>query len=136
MWERWNSYSHEHGFGDVKMNSFNHYAYGSIGQWMYERIAGLAADSSNPGYKHFFIRPLIVAQVAWARAELQTPYGFAVSSWVKQGGKVLLNIAVPPNASATIQHERLGEPRVLTSGVHCFEWEHEDRSGVPSNVGA
>jgi alpha-L-rhamnosidase len=57
MWERWNSYSHADGFGDAGMNSFNHYAYGAIGQWMYERIAGLAPDPAQPGYKHFFIQP-------------------------------------------------------------------------------
>ena len=57
MWERWNSYSHKDGFGNAGMNSFNHYAYGAIGQWMYERMAGLAPDPKNPGYKHFFIQP-------------------------------------------------------------------------------
>ena len=59
MWERWNSYSHADGFGDASMNSFNHYAYGAIGQFMYERVAGLSPDPKYPGYKHFFVRPLI-----------------------------------------------------------------------------
>ncbi|RKX47267.1 MAG: rhamnosidase, partial [Verrucomicrobia bacterium] len=81
MWERWNSYSHEDGFGKVGMNSFNHYAYGAINQWMVERIAGLDPDPAHPGYKHFFIRPVIGTQLDWARAELETPYGKASSGW-------------------------------------------------------
>ena len=65
MWERWNSYSHKDGFGNAGMNSFNHYAYGAIGQWMYERIAGLGgiqqmadrADAANPrcDARHFSV---------------------------------------------------------------------------------
>lgn len=73
MWERWNSYTLDKRFGDVNMNSFNHYAYGAIGQWMYERAAGLAPDPLHPGHKHFFVRPLIARQLESARAELETP---------------------------------------------------------------
>src|SRR5690606_34307131 len=84
MWERWNSYSHDAGFGDAGMNSFNHYAYGAIGQWMYERVAGLAPDPENPGYKHFLIRPPNGQQPDSACGELETAYGKAASVWVKQ----------------------------------------------------
>jgi alpha-L-rhamnosidase len=87
MWERWNSYSRDKGFGDVRMNSFSHYAYGAIVHWMYERVAGLAPDPANPGYKHFFVWPLIGKQLGSARAALDTPYGKASSAWVKQNGK-------------------------------------------------
>src|SRR5438067_11748171 len=101
MWERWNSYPRDKAFADVSMNSFNHYAYGAIGQWMYERVAGLAPDPENPGYKHFFIRPLIVGQLDWAHAELETPYGRASSSWPRKIGKVAMDVVVPPNTMAT-----------------------------------
>ena len=77
MWERWNSFSHEAGFGDVAMNSFNHYAYGAIGQWMVERIAGLSPDPAHPGYKHFFVRPIVGGPLTSANAELETAYGKA-----------------------------------------------------------
>lgn len=103
MWERWNSYSHENGFGNAKMNSFNHYAYGAIGQWMYERIAGLAPDPAKPGYKHFFVRPLYSAPLDSARAKLETPHGKAVSAWEKRGGKLHLEVVVPPNTAATVE---------------------------------
>lgn len=101
MWERWNSYSHADGFGDASMNSFNHYAYGAIGQFMYERIAGLSPDPQHPGYKHFFIRPLIGGPLDWAKVELNTPYGTAESGWRKVGGRILISATVPPNSTAT-----------------------------------
>jgi alpha-L-rhamnosidase len=121
MWERWNSYTHQDGFGDVKMNSFNHYAYGAIGQWMYERVAGLAPDPAQPGYKHFFVRPLIVKQLDSARAELDTPYGRAVSAWTKQNGKVSLDVIVPPNTTATIEFPDGRKPQTVSAGIHHFE---------------
>ena len=121
MWERWNSYTHDKGFGDVKMNSFNHYAYGAIGQWMYERVAGLAPDPAHPGYKHFFVRPLIVKQLDSARAELETPYGKAASAWVKRNGKVVMDIVVPPNTTATIEFPDNRKPETVAAGIHHFE---------------
>jgi alpha-L-rhamnosidase len=101
MWERWNSYSHADGFGNANMNSFNHYAYGAIGQFMYERVAGLSPDPANPGYKHFFIRPLIGGPLESAAAELETPYGKAKSGWAKAGDRVSIKAIVPPNTTAT-----------------------------------
>lgn len=128
MWERWNSYSHADGFGDATMNSFNHYAYGAVGQWMYERIAGLAPDPANPGYKHFYVRPLIPAQLESAAAELETPYGLAACSWEKQNGELLLRVVVPPNATATAELPDGGPPRLLPAGRHHirFEVAHPD----------
>ena len=121
MWERWNSYSHENGFGDAGMNSFNHYAYGAIGQWMYERVAGLAPDPAQPGYKHFFIRPLITAPLEHARAELETPYGKAVSAWTKSNGKATLDVVVPPNTTATIVFSDGRQPETVEAGTHRYE---------------
>lgn len=121
MWERWNSYTRNRGFGDVSMNSFNHYAYGAIGQWMYERVAGLAPDPANPGYKHFFVRPLMVSQLDAARAELETPYGRASSAWAKQGGKLTMDVVVPPNTTATIEFPGSRKQETVTAGAYHFE---------------
>jgi alpha-L-rhamnosidase len=120
MWERWDSYTNENGFNPEGMNSFNHYAYGAIGQWMYERLAGLAPDPENPGYKHFFIRPLIVEQLDWVQAELETPYGLIGSSWKKDNGNLILEATVPPNSSATIEFPSGKEAQIITSGRHQF----------------
>jgi alpha-L-rhamnosidase len=121
MWERWNSYTRDKGFGDASMNSFNHYSYGAIGRWMYERVAGLAPDPAHPGYKHFFVRPLIGNQLDSARAELETPYGKASSAWAKQNGAVTMDIVVPPNTTATIEFPFDRKPETLAAGTYHFE---------------
>ena len=121
MWERWNSYTRDKGFADAAMNSFNHYAYGAIGQWMYERVAGLAPDPAQPGYKHFFVRPLPGTQLDWARAELQTPYGRASSAWAKRNGKVIIDVVVPPNTTATIEFPGPRQPETVSAGSYHFE---------------
>jgi alpha-L-rhamnosidase len=101
MWERWNSYSHADGFGDDNMNSFNHYAYGAIGQFIYERIAGLTPDPQQPGYKHFFVRPLVGGPLESISAELETPYGMAKSGWRRSDEGLWVEAIVPPNTLAT-----------------------------------
>ncbi len=121
MWERWNSYTKDKGFGPVGMNSFNHYAYGAIGQWMIERVAGLAPDPANPGYKHFFVRPLVGKQLDSARAELETPYGMASSAWVKKDGEVTMDIVVPPNTTATIEFPDKRKPETVSAGAYHFK---------------
>ena len=103
MWERWNSYSHKDGFGNAEMNSFNHYAYGAINTWMVERLAGLAPDPEQPGYKHFFIQPLPGGPLNSAEATLETPYGLARSSWALEGNTLQLEVTVPPNTTATLR---------------------------------
>jgi alpha-L-rhamnosidase len=124
MWERWNSYTKQDGFSGDKMNSLNHYAYGALGQWMYERIAGLAPDPAHPGYKHFFVRPIFPAQLQWAKARLETAYGTAASSWKKVDGKVMLDVIVPPNTTATIEFPNERESETVTTGSHHFELEN------------
>jgi alpha-L-rhamnosidase len=121
MWERWNSYSHTDGFGDAKMNSFNHYAYGAIGQWMVERIAGLAPDPAHPGYKHFFIQPVIGGPLTSAKAELETPYGKASSAWEKSDGRLVITAVIPPNATATVIFPYGKTSETVSAGAHRFE---------------
>lgn len=121
LWERWNSYSHADGFGDVSMNSFNHYAYGAVGQWLYERLAGLEPDPDQPGYKHFFVRPLVTGPISSARAELETPYGRAVSAWERSGDVVTMTVVIPPNTTATITFPDGREDEVVEAGRWVFK---------------
>ncbi len=102
MWERWNSYSHEDGFGDAKMNSFNHYAYGAIGQWMYETVAGLKPDPEQPGYQHFYVAPEIGGDLQWAKASVETQNGKAASKWRIEGDSLVLIATVPEGSKATV----------------------------------
>jgi len=100
MWERWNSYSHENGFGNAGMNSFNHYAYGAIGQWMYERIAGI--KPTKAGYKEILIAPMPGGPLTSAEATYNSPYGKINSKWEVENGTFKLSTTIPPNTTAKI----------------------------------
>lgn len=103
------------------MNSFNHYAYGAIGQWMYERVAGLAPDPAHPGYKHFFVRPVVGGPLTRANAELETAYGKASSGWKKVDGKLIMGVTVPPNTTATIEFPNGRKSETVPAGNYRFE---------------
>jgi alpha-L-rhamnosidase len=100
IWERWNSYSKAEGFNPMKMNSLNHYAYGAIGEWMYERIAGIAPLEA--GYKTIRIAPVPKEPLTSAAASLNTPYGQVASSWEIKGNTFQLHVVVPPNTTAKV----------------------------------
>ncbi|HYZ29230.1 MAG TPA: family 78 glycoside hydrolase catalytic domain, partial [Thermoleophilaceae bacterium] len=87
IWERWNSYSKEHGFGPVSMNSFNHYAYGAIAEWMYEDMAGISKDVAQPGFKHFFLQPQLdpTGKITEVEGSYLSPYGRITSRWALRG---------------------------------------------------
>ncbi|HKK60921.1 MAG TPA: family 78 glycoside hydrolase catalytic domain, partial [Bacteroidales bacterium] len=100
MWERWDSYTREKGFHKHGMNSFNHYAYGAIGQWLYERVAGI--KSLKPGYKEILIAPVPGGPLTSAEASYNSPYGKVCSSWKIERDSFKLKATVPSNTSAKI----------------------------------
>jgi alpha-L-rhamnosidase len=114
IWERWNSYSKEEGFNPQKMNSLNHYAYGAIGQWMYERIAGIAP--LEPGYKKIKIAPYGHAPLTSASASVNTTYGIIKTSWEIKGNEFVLNTTIPPNTSAMIELPTTDAKMLLVNG--------------------
>ncbi|XCF05436.1 family 78 glycoside hydrolase catalytic domain [Tamlana crocina] len=125
MWERWNSYSIEGGYNKQPMNSLNHYAYGAIGQWMYERIAGIAPLA--PGYKKIKIAPVPnVNFLTSTSASVNTPYGKASSSWEVKDNLFNLEVIIPPNTSAEIHlpYTSKNETQKLKNvgaGTHKFQ---------------
>ncbi|HHV99352.1 MAG TPA: family 78 glycoside hydrolase catalytic domain, partial [Clostridiaceae bacterium] len=104
IWERWNSYTKENGFGPVSMNSFNHYSYGSIGEWMYNHSAGIDVDTSNPGYKHILIKPEPNKAFSYVKGSYDSVYGKIESNWTldKDTGSFVLNVRIPANTTATV----------------------------------
>ena len=118
MWERWNSYTLADGFGDASMNSFNHYAYGAIGEWMVEAIAGLSAQ--QPGYRRLLIAPIPGGDLTHASAELITPYGKAASRWKLVNRQFELEVVIPPNTTAAVKLMD-GTKREIGSGAHRFQ---------------
>ena len=84
------------------MNSFNHYAYGAVGDWMYRVVAGLNSDPAQPGYKHIIVRPQPGGGFTYATATLMTPHGEAASGWKIDGDRLRMTVRVPANTRATI----------------------------------
>jgi alpha-L-rhamnosidase len=102
IWERWNGIRPDSTFEPASMNSFNHYAYGAIGDWMYRVAAGLDTYDDAPGYKHIRIEPHIGGGLTSASAILQTYYGRVISGWKIEDNKVVLVIEIPANTTATV----------------------------------
>jgi alpha-L-rhamnosidase len=102
IWERWDGWTHDKGFQDPGMNSFNHYAYGAIGDWMYAVIGGIDLDPQQPGYRHIIMHPQPGGGLIYASAELQSMYGLIRSAWTRKDGRFEWQVTVPANATATI----------------------------------
>jgi alpha-L-rhamnosidase len=102
IWERWDGIKPDGSFQTPGMNSFNHYAYGAIGDWMYRTVGGINLNEEAPGYKKIIIRPHLTDSLSFASASLQTYYGKVSSEWKKENGNLSLNVEVPVNASATV----------------------------------
>ena len=100
VWERWDSIGQDGKFGDVGMNSFNHYAYGSVGAWMYDTIGGISA--LEPGYKKSLIAPIPGGDLTHSSMDYQTPYGTVSSHWTLASGSYHLAVSVPANTTARV----------------------------------
>ncbi len=119
IWERWNSYSKDEGFNPMSMNSLNHYAYGAIGEWMYERIAGIAPLEA--GYKSIRIAPEPRQPLTSASASVITPYGEVSSSWEIINNEFKIEVIVPPNTTANIEIPGNIQNELMLNGVSFKE---------------
>ncbi|MEJ8638467.1 MULTISPECIES: alpha-L-rhamnosidase [Streptomyces] len=100
MWERWDSIRPDGGFQTPEMNSFNHYAYGSVGEWMYANIAGIAPGRA--GYRQIVVRPRPGGEVTSARATFASLYGPVSTDWQQRPGGFTLSCSLPPNTTAEV----------------------------------
>ena len=103
IWERWDAIKPDGSFQDPDMNSFNHYAYGAIGEWMYRVVSGIDLDEGHPGYKHILIQPQPGGGLTYAKASIESIYGRVASDWKITDGKFTLTIEVPPNTTAAVR---------------------------------
>jgi alpha-L-rhamnosidase len=102
IWERWSGIRPDSSFEPASMNSFNHYAYGAIGDWMYTVVAGLDMDETVAGYKRIVIKPSPGGGLTAASASLQTYYGTLSSGWKTDSGKLILDVEIPANTTAVL----------------------------------
>ena len=134
IWERWNSYTRESGFGDPGMNSFNHYAYGAVGEWMYRYMVGIEYDPDEPGFRHIILQPqpdrrttLPDGQglITSASGHHHSYYGDIRSAWQADGQDALTyDCTVPANTTATLLLPAADEQTpVYESGLPAAEAE-------------
>ena len=102
IWERWNSYTIEGGMGPKGMNSFNHYAYGCVCQWLWEVAAGIAADTADPGFRHIIMKPVPDKRLGSLKAAYHSAAGLIKSEWSYDGDKCVWNFSIPEGATATV----------------------------------
>jgi alpha-L-rhamnosidase len=100
IWERWDGWTEQKGFQDPGMNSFNHYAFGSVGRWLFGTVAGI--DTDDAGYKRIRIEPKPGGGITYARASYRSIYGKIVSDWKIKNGEFTLNVTIPANTTATV----------------------------------
>jgi alpha-L-rhamnosidase len=120
IWERWDGWVDGRGFQNPGMNSFNHYAIGAVGEWIYRVVGGINPDENAPGWKHFFVRPVPGGGLARASIGYRSIRGTIRSAWQIKDGVFSLEVTVPPNTTATIElPDGKIHPR-MASGRHEF----------------
>lgn len=133
IWERWDSYTKDGGFNkhEWNMNSFNHYSYGVVSEWMFRRVAGIEADEAQPGFKHFFLMPTPdertyfpagQERIANVKATHESGYGLIGSEWQRgDDGRISYKATVPANTTATLYLPLLSENDEITEGGKALE---------------
>ena len=116
IWERWDGLKPDGTFQDKGMNSFNHYAYGAIGEWMYRVMAGIDIDAAAPGYKHVLIQPQPGGGFTGVKAGHMSMYGKVSAGWTLKDGRFELTVEVPANATATVRLPKSRVEAVLEGG--------------------
>lgn len=123
IWERWDGWTEEKGFQDITMNSFNHYAYGAIGAWLYAVVAGIDVDETRPGYEHVILKPVPGGDLTHAKATLESIRGRVESAWRFEDDVWSWEVVLPPNTTGTAYLPDGSGPKELESGRHSFRVE-------------
>lgn len=120
-WERWDTDK-----WDAGMNSRNHYAFGAVGRWMMEDLAGINIDAGQPGFKHIIIRPQPAGDLTWASASYASMYGDIRSEWHRSGDGITLDVTIPANTTATVYVPTLGQSSYrLLEDKACIRAAHK-----------
>ncbi len=141
IWERWDGIKPDGSFQDAGMNSFNHYAYGAVGDWMYRVMTGIEIDEAAPGYRHILIQPRPGGKTTKAGARHDSPYGTVASAWTLDARRFELTVQVPPNTRATIRLPRTTLTSVTEGGqpierVKDLLARRQDKDDVVVEVGS
>jgi len=119
IWERWDGEKTDSTFQDPGMNSFNHYAYGAIGDWMYRVSAGI--ETLGAGYKHLILQPHPTKKLTYSKATFESSYGTVASGWERKGTKIVVTIKIPANTNATIMLPVGSDTKTTVNGIAVSE---------------
>lgn len=100
IWERWDGWTPEKGFQDAGMNSFAHYSFGAVAEWMFKTVAGI--DTDGPGYRKIIIKPQPGGKLTWAKASYDSINGKIATNWKIDGDNLTLDVTIPANTTATV----------------------------------
>jgi alpha-L-rhamnosidase len=103
IWERWDGWTAERGFQSAWMNSFNHYALGSVGEWLYRFVLGIDQEPGSAGFQRLLVRPHPGGSLRSARGSYRSVRGLITSAWQLEGGQFRFQIQIPPNAVASVR---------------------------------
>ena len=121
IWERWNSYTKENGLGPLGMNSFNHYAYGCVCQWIWETAAGIASDPAAPGFKHIIMSPIPDKRLGSLDASYKSAAGLIKSSWRYHGDRWVWHFTIPSGSTATVTLPGETQSKEYPAGSHTVK---------------
>jgi alpha-L-rhamnosidase len=113
IWERWDGWTDHGGFQSAAMNSFNHYSLGSIGDWLFGRVAGIDQTAESVAYRELLLRPTPGGRLTWARAEQRTARGDVACGWSLDRGRIAVTVTVPPGTTAVLELPTT-DPRSVT----------------------
>jgi alpha-L-rhamnosidase len=130
IWERWNALNEDGKAFDPQMNSYNHYAYGAVCQWLLEGVAGFRPDPDQPGFKHIIFEPVIIAELSPVKAHHDSAAGRIEAGWIVEGDTVTYEVTVPEGATGTLvlapnyrnaklDGNAVGTTAPLTAGKHA-----------------
>ncbi len=120
IWERWNSYTIEGGMGPRGMNSFNHYAYGAVCQWIWEYAAGISTDIASPGFKHIILKPVPSKRLGSIKASYESASGLITSEWKYEGEKWVWNFSIPKGCTASVTAPGESEATLYKEGSYTI----------------
>ncbi len=103
IWERWDGLKPDGTTQTPSMNSYNHYAYGAIGEWMYRQLLGIQINEYHPGFKHFFLKPIFPQHFDHVQGTYESHYGTIGVDWKQSEEEISLHLVVPPNTTATVE---------------------------------
>ncbi len=123
IWERWDGFVAGRGFQSAGMNSFNHYAFGSIGEWMIRHVLGINPDEETPAYRRFTIAPKPGGSLTWAKGSYRSIQGLIASDWRFEKGRIRLEVTIPANTTAIVRVPTTDPDGVTEGGSPVSEAE-------------